>query len=222
MNNGSETNLPEAAPKKRRKRTELERHLVFAKTGGRCFYCWDELDFWWDFVCDHFVPLSKSGADDHSNLVPACKFCDNRKGHHLPTPQVCAWIKKWKHEGLQRITPRIDLPLPVGKKAARSLGIERSQKNRKAITRAKDKLTGFIPNPVLPWNILGNHTNKLYAERGTDCSVEKGTEGSPPGIPGGDPERGLHDGGSPDLKGCAVEQGTDGQGGAGGSGPDGR
>jgi hypothetical protein len=79
--------------KKRRKRYEWERHLVFAKTGGRCFYCWDELDFIWDFVCDHYIPLAKGGADDHSNLVPACYFCDNRKRSFLPTVVLCRRLK---------------------------------------------------------------------------------------------------------------------------------
>lgn len=148
---------------KRRKRLEWERQLVFAKTGGRCFYCWDELDIIWDLVCDHYIPLSRGGIDDHSNLVPACTFCDQRKGNRLPTPILCDTLKKWKH-GHFKINP---IPLPeAGEVVIPSSGAEqrllrRNIRNKKAIKRVSDKLTNLIPNPALPWNVLGDHTNTL-------------------------------------------------------------
>ncbi len=33
---------------------------------------------------DHRIPLSRGGASDRENLVPACKECNNRKKYLLP------------------------------------------------------------------------------------------------------------------------------------------
>jgi hypothetical protein len=187
-------NSTPTAKKKRKKRSEWERRLVYAKTGGRCFYCWDQIDFLYELVCDHYIPLSKQGIDDHSNLVPACKFCDQRKGHRLPTAILCDTLKKWKH-GYFKINP---IPLPdAGEHIIPASHVEKRRaekhyKNRKAIRRASDKLTGFIPNPVLPWNVLGNHTERLYGLRRDDqCTEARTATGTEP-EPGGDEARGLH------------------------------
>jgi hypothetical protein len=145
---------PTATPaaKRRRKRSDWERHLVFAKTGGLCFYCWDKLDFIWDFVCDHYIPLAKGGADDHSNLVPACTFCDNRKRSFLPTPTLVATLKKWKHGELVPKT-FIDLPDPISDEKLKRHTRNRAARARKAIQQASEKLTSVLPNPVLPLNV---------------------------------------------------------------------
>lgn len=48
--------------------------------GWRCFYCRIELDM--DTVTvDHRKPLSKGGSNWLSNLVPACRFCNSKKGN---------------------------------------------------------------------------------------------------------------------------------------------
>lgn len=167
---------PTVKRKKRRKRHEWERHLVYAKTGGRCFYCWDELDYIWDFVCDHFIPLSRGGLDDHSNLVPACYFCDNRKRSFMPTAILCTTLKKWKRGEL---VPKQYLDLPPAISAEKLTRHQRHQVKRykqsrehqvaweayQKTRRCKAVHMGTIPNPVLPWHVLGNHTARLNDQK---------------------------------------------------------
>lgn len=198
-----------ANTKKRRKRLEWERHLVFAKTGGRCFYCWDELDFIWDFVCDHYIPLAKGGADDHSNLVPACYFCDNRKRSFLPTALLCQALKNWKHGN---IVPRnfIDLPSPIPEEKLDRGARAQHRRSRKVIKQSSEKLTGFIPNPVIPWHILGDHTKHFYGERRTDQSTEGGTETGSTPVPGSVAEGRLHESGPLHVPGSTDKPGDNG------------
>jgi 5-methylcytosine-specific restriction endonuclease McrA len=47
------------------------------ETGYRCVYCFQES---LNLTMDHVVPLSKGGVHDVSNIVPACKSCNTRKG----------------------------------------------------------------------------------------------------------------------------------------------
>jgi hypothetical protein len=184
--------------KKRRKRYEWERHLVFAKTGGICFYCWDKLDFLYDFVCDHFVPLSKGGADDHSNLVPSCYFCDNRKRSFLPTVILCTTLKKWKHGEL---IPKAYLDLPAAISNEKLTRHQRSQ-----IRRYKRS-----------WEAQAARESQRrrfseYARR-DDSSTTKGTSGDAPGQPGRDETRGLHEGRPDDgAFGCAQPAANGGPG----------
>lgn len=56
------------------------RASVWAKTGGRCFYCQHPLNPFLDFTIDHVVPVAKGGGDELANLVPACRLCNSRKG----------------------------------------------------------------------------------------------------------------------------------------------
>jgi len=62
---------------------------VWAKTGGRCWYCGRELvdqqkhrheymENW--FVADHIEPKARGGTDALSNLTPACWVCNSSKG----------------------------------------------------------------------------------------------------------------------------------------------
>ena len=43
---------------------------------NRCAYCHEELPL----GPDHKVPLSKGGSNSIENIVPACKFCNSKKG----------------------------------------------------------------------------------------------------------------------------------------------
>lgn len=65
---------------------------IKAKTGGKCFYCGDELTEL-DYLdeggkvvsthrqwhIDHVKPLSKGGDYSNENLVPACPNCNMKK-----------------------------------------------------------------------------------------------------------------------------------------------
>jgi 5-methylcytosine-specific restriction endonuclease McrA len=53
----------------------LERH------SNRCVYCQVE----GRMTMDHVVPISRGGAHDPSNIVPACKSCNSKKYNRLPS-----------------------------------------------------------------------------------------------------------------------------------------
>lgn len=63
---------------KRKKLTADERQRVYCKFGGRCAYCGCELTIR-NMQADHVVPLHLGGADDISNLYPACRACNHYK-----------------------------------------------------------------------------------------------------------------------------------------------
>ena len=57
--------------------------------GWRCAYC----DCWLDKgdakkpssrVIEHFVPVAKGGLNDHTNVVPSCRRCNEAKGVQMP------------------------------------------------------------------------------------------------------------------------------------------
>jgi hypothetical protein len=61
------------------------RRLVWKKTNRRCWFCGDELHPFGghrhlSFHIDHLVPVCKGGSNDPKNLVPACQYCNQRKG----------------------------------------------------------------------------------------------------------------------------------------------
>jgi hypothetical protein len=51
---------------------------IFAKTGGRCWYCGGYL--WYSWHHDHQVPRSRGSSNEPENLVPACEKCNGAKG----------------------------------------------------------------------------------------------------------------------------------------------
>lgn len=48
---------------------------------GECYYCDDEL---LDYHVDHYIPLSKGGKNENTNLVLACPLCNLRKNARMP------------------------------------------------------------------------------------------------------------------------------------------
>lgn len=50
---------------------------------GRCYYCGAEVNPE-KLTMDHIVPLIRGGKSVKSNIVPACKECNNKKKHMLP------------------------------------------------------------------------------------------------------------------------------------------
>ncbi len=56
-----------------------KKERVALKTGKRCFYCGADL-IEGKFTVDHVIPKSKGGHKSHlSNLVPACRSCNEAK-----------------------------------------------------------------------------------------------------------------------------------------------
>lgn len=62
---------------------------LIAAHGDRCQYCkiqvrrnWMERNYYaHDATVDHVIPKSKGGTNDRSNLVVACRRCNNAKGN---------------------------------------------------------------------------------------------------------------------------------------------
>lgn len=62
----------------RRKLSKEERMNVYQKCGGRCAYCGCEIEYK-DMQVDHVKPLKIGGADEISNMLPACRSCNHYK-----------------------------------------------------------------------------------------------------------------------------------------------
>ena len=62
----------------RRKLTASERQQIYEKFGGRCAYCGCKITIK-EMQADHVIPLHLGGADDISNLYPACRACNHYK-----------------------------------------------------------------------------------------------------------------------------------------------
>jgi 5-methylcytosine-specific restriction endonuclease McrA len=50
---------------------------------GVCYFCKRKFPPK-ELTMDHIVPLIRGGKSAKSNIVPACKGCNNRKKHMLP------------------------------------------------------------------------------------------------------------------------------------------
>lgn len=55
-----------------------KRHRIYLSTGGKCFYCGEDLtgSSW---HVEHKVCLVNGGSDDESNLLPSCASCNRIK-----------------------------------------------------------------------------------------------------------------------------------------------
>ncbi len=51
---------------------------------GVCYYC-GRMFKPTELTMDHLIPIVRGGKSVHSNLVPACKDCNNKKRYLLPT-----------------------------------------------------------------------------------------------------------------------------------------
>jgi len=57
--------------------------ILFARDRNMCAYCGDVLNNN-VLTADHIVPKSRGGAKSWTNVVSACKPCNNRKGNRTP------------------------------------------------------------------------------------------------------------------------------------------
>lgn len=55
------------------------RAMIWAKSGGRCWYCGVQTNPFRDFACDHVHPVIDGGTNDPANLVPCCRRCNGQK-----------------------------------------------------------------------------------------------------------------------------------------------
>lgn len=62
----------------RRKLSKAKRQQVYEKCKGHCAYCGCELEYK-NMQVDHVKPLRIGGADELSNMLPACRICNYYK-----------------------------------------------------------------------------------------------------------------------------------------------
>lgn len=76
---------PEEIKKEKEKARLLKNSAWWRKkiSRRRCFYCGKEVSEK-ELTMDHVVPLIRGGKSVKSNLVPACKECNNKKKYMLP------------------------------------------------------------------------------------------------------------------------------------------
>ncbi len=64
---------------------------------GRCHYCGKEFPPK-EMSMDHIVPLIRGGKSTKGNVVPACKDCNNKKKHLLPSEWE-EYLERLREEG---------------------------------------------------------------------------------------------------------------------------
>ena len=70
----------ERAKAKELKETQWWKNL---RGRGECHYCKGRFPAK-ELTMDHVIPISRGGKSSKSNLVPACKECNNKKKYLLP------------------------------------------------------------------------------------------------------------------------------------------
>jgi 5-methylcytosine-specific restriction endonuclease McrA len=53
------------------------------RSKGLCYFCGEKFPLK-ELTMDHIVPLIRGGKSTKSNVVPACKECNNNKKYMLP------------------------------------------------------------------------------------------------------------------------------------------
>ena len=74
---------PEYAVRKLGSQPRLSRRLLFARDRHLCAYCGGVYAYA-DLSMDHILPASRGGRDTWSNLVTACRHCNQRKADRTP------------------------------------------------------------------------------------------------------------------------------------------
>ncbi len=61
----------------------LNNRALFARDGHLCLYCGQSFGAH-DLTRDHVIPVSRGGSDSWSNVVSACRSCNQRKDNRTP------------------------------------------------------------------------------------------------------------------------------------------
>lgn len=67
---------------------------VLEANDGCCVYCGGASE-----TMDHVIPFSDGGADDMSNLAPACHRCNRQKGDKTPAELYIGWDLRHRWSG---------------------------------------------------------------------------------------------------------------------------
>jgi 5-methylcytosine-specific restriction endonuclease McrA len=63
----------------------------WAVSGGRCFYCGEEVAYKQRGL-DHLVPQCRGGGHEQENLIPACRACNSGK-HRKTLEEYRTWLR---------------------------------------------------------------------------------------------------------------------------------
>lgn len=91
---------------KNKKRKNVWREMISARTEHTCFYCGTTEGFW---TIEHLVPRVHGGTNNLPNLVRACAPCNHRRASGLAI----------RHH--MRLTPRFEQNLALAEKALKRL-----------------------------------------------------------------------------------------------------
>ncbi len=81
------SDVSEAEIRKERAKAREVRHSAWWKrrlANERCYYCGKTFPAK-VLTMDHIVPIIRGGKSTKTNMVPACKECNSKKKHMLPT-----------------------------------------------------------------------------------------------------------------------------------------
>lgn len=86
-----------AAKSKRKTFSMEERDYIYRKTAGHCYLCGEFVPY--DlFEVEHYIPISKGGTNDMSNLFPACYCCNSIKRDVYPDKFMGKVLQIFMHQ----------------------------------------------------------------------------------------------------------------------------
>ena len=94
---------------KRKKLSKAERIKIYDKCNRRCAYCGCDMEYK-DMQVDHAQPLRCGGADEISNMLPACRSCN-----HYKATLTIEKYRKYIEDIPERLN-RDSIPFSVGKR----------------------------------------------------------------------------------------------------------